>query len=75
MSAKTSRHGQQANHTVILLDEKETAVECEKLMKEIEFEEIQVKVLKGIVIRQMTTGVWKPDSQKNIVNDLFKEMK
>ena len=74
MSAKTSRHGQQANHTV-LLDEKETAVECEKLMKEIEFEEIQVKVLKGIVIRQMTTGVWKPDSQKNIVNDLFKEMK
>ena len=71
MSAKTSRHG----HHTVLLDEKETAMECEKLMKEIEFEEIQVKVLKGIIIRQMTTGVWIPDSQKNIVNDLFKEMK
>jgi hypothetical protein len=72
-------YGQQANHTV-QYDEKKTAMDRKELMKEVEFEEMQVKVLKGIVIRQMTTGVWIPPkrvySQRLVQrNEIKKQLK
>ena len=74
-------NGKQVNRSISDPKDDQSPLEAERqeLMKEIEFEEMQVKVLKGIVIRQMTTGVWIPPkrvySQKLVqMNEIKKQL-